>query len=230
MSVPQEKLVKIIDMCKKWENKCYCSKQELQSLLGSLLYISKCVRAARIFLCRMLHSLRCNHGKNSITLDNEFKKDLMWFNKFLPIFNGKTFFNKRHPKATIELDASLSGLGARFGAKSPDRNMFQGSIVHLEMLNILVALRLWHFGWKGAKIVIYCDNQTVVSVLNSGKYQDQWLAAIARNILFMAAIHDIDLRLLHVLGKNNSIADTLSRWTGSIEQVSFIQQQIPNCV
>ena len=182
----------------------------------------------------MLHTLRCNHAKNSITLDKELKKDLNWFNRFLPVFNGKTFFNKRHPKAVIELDASLNGLGARFGdqiyAKALHVNTFQGNIVHLEMVNILVALRLWHHGWRGAKIVICCDNQAVVSVLNSGKCQDQWLAAIARNILFMAEMYDIDLRLVHVLGKDNSVADTLSRWRGSITQINFIQEQVPNYV
>ena len=40
ISVPPEKLAKIIDMCSLWKEKYYCSKQELQSLLGSLLYIS----------------------------------------------------------------------------------------------------------------------------------------------------------------------------------------------
>ena len=38
MSVPPEKLENIVKMCDEWQNKQFCSKRELQSLLGSLLY------------------------------------------------------------------------------------------------------------------------------------------------------------------------------------------------
>ena len=37
MSVPPDKLDSIIDMCSQWQNKKFCSKRQLQSLLGPLL-------------------------------------------------------------------------------------------------------------------------------------------------------------------------------------------------
>ena len=57
MSVPSEKLHHISELCHQWQNKITCTKQQLQSLLGSLLYISKCVKPARAFLNRMLQFL-----------------------------------------------------------------------------------------------------------------------------------------------------------------------------
>ena len=57
------KLAEIVEMCKSWLSKTYCSKRQLQSLLGSLLYISKCVKPAHFFLNRMLALLRNNHQK-----------------------------------------------------------------------------------------------------------------------------------------------------------------------
>ena len=48
-------------------------------------------------------------------------------------------------------------------------------------------------------VIIKCDNQAVVSVLNSGKTQDVTLAAIARNIMMEAAKYDIDLQVIHIL-------------------------------
>ena len=54
MSVPPEKLHNVLELCHQWQNKTTCTKQQLQSLLGSLLYISKCVKPARAFLNRML--------------------------------------------------------------------------------------------------------------------------------------------------------------------------------
>ena len=55
ISIPPEKLKEIVVLCKDWASKTYCSKKDLQSLIGSLLYITKCV--ARSFLNRMLHLL-----------------------------------------------------------------------------------------------------------------------------------------------------------------------------
>ena len=216
MSVPEEKLQKIKHTCKSWLHRKNCTKKELQSLLGSLLYISKCIKAARIFLGRMLNTLRNNFADNIITLDVEFKKDLNWFAKLLPSFNGVSFFDKRPVKATIELDASLTGMGARFGhlvyALPITDWLCHLGIVHLEMINILLALKVWGEAWKNAKIIIKCDNQAVVSVLNTGRSRDMLLCAMARNILLQAATWDINLIVLHVLGSENTVADVLSRW------------------
>ena len=74
-------------------------------------------------------------------------------------------------------------------------------IVQLEMLNVLVVVRVWANQWKGKTIVIACDNQAVVSVINTGKTKDVVLAAIARNIAMEVALSDINLRLIHILGK-----------------------------
>ena len=76
MSVPPDKLDSIMDMCWQWKIKKFCSKRQLQSLLGSLLYVSKCVKPARTFLNRMLMLLRENFEKETIFLNTAFFKDL----------------------------------------------------------------------------------------------------------------------------------------------------------
>ena len=111
LSIPPAKLEEIIQICKNLVNKTTCSKRDLQSLLGKLLYITKCVRASRIFLNWMLNLLRSMGNQKTIYLNPEFKRDLRWFQEFVPNFNGKAFFD--HPKIDqeIELDASFQGLG-----------------------------------------------------------------------------------------------------------------------
>ena len=74
------------------------------------------------------------------------------------------------------------------------------SIVHLEMLNILVVIRVWGPQWYGKAIQIAWDNQAVVIVLNSGKTRDLTLAAIARNIVMEATQFDIFLKTVHIMG------------------------------
>ena len=76
ISIPDEKLKEIVEMCKNWQTKNLCTKTQLQSLLGSLLYITKCVRPARFFLNRMLQVLRDSHTLNRICLTRAFHRDL----------------------------------------------------------------------------------------------------------------------------------------------------------
>ena len=55
-------------------------------------------------------------------------------------------------------------------------------IVHLEILNIVVLLKIWGDIWENQVINIKCDNMAVVEVLKFGKARDPILATCARNI------------------------------------------------
>ena len=187
VSITTEKITKILNICRSWCTKNCCIKRELQSLLGKLLYIAKCVKSSRFFLNRMLELLRSSHKREKIKLTKDFHRDLKWFQNFIPKFNGTAFFVYQNICYEIELDACLQGLGARCGDQVytiPIPLNYEGmGIVYLEMLNILVAIRTWGTSWQGKNIKIHCDNQSVVSVLTTGKTRDEVLAAIARNIL-----------------------------------------------
>ena len=140
ISVRQEKLYQIRYTCKSWTLTTKCSKISLQSLFGKLWYISKCVRASRPFLNRMLDILRAVDKLNNIQLTAGFHQDLAWFCKFLPRFNDTSFFKHNKIQGQIELDASLQGLGAIFNNQVYAVVLHCGyrdfGIVHLEMLNI----------------------------------------------------------------------------------------------
>ena len=217
LSVPPEKMQEILQMCQAWHGKSHCTKRQLQSLLGSLLFISKCVRSATFFLNHLLQVLRSMHDRKQVPLSPEARRDINWFQKILPTFNGITIFDHRPIDHEIELDACLQGLGARWGSQIFAFPLPLGyldyNIAHLEMLNILVALRVWHHYWAKSRVQIACDNEAVVHVLNSGRTRDLTLAAIARNIQLQIATCDINLQVVHIPGKDNQIPDLLSRWT-----------------
>ena len=216
VSITREKIAEIIELCKIWKGKTQCSKKELQSLLGKLLYITKCVKSSRFFLNRMLDLLRQAGKHDIISITDEFRRDLNWFENFTPKFNGTAFFSHISVNHNIELDACLQGLGARWESSVYAVPLPLGyekmTIVHLEMLNIMVTIRTWGQFWTGQRICIHCDNQAVVCVLTTGKTKDATLAAIARNILMEIAQFDINLKTVHIRGKSNQIADSLSRW------------------
>ena len=155
ISVPENKLIEIKQLCDLWCTKRVCNKRDLQSLLGRLLYITKCVKASRPFLNRMLEILRQTDKQSKINLDEAFLRDLKWFQKFLTTFNGVAFFSHNPVHCHIELDASLQGLGAICDNEVYSIPIPLGvggyQIVHLEMLNILVALKVWGHKWTKKK-------------------------------------------------------------------------------
>ena len=112
VSIPPEKITEILTEWHIWADRQECSKRQLQSLLGKLLYITKCVHLSRPFLNRMLDLLRSSDKLSKIYLTMDFKRDLNWFLEFIPKFNGKAFISHQPITEEIELDASLQGLGA----------------------------------------------------------------------------------------------------------------------
>ena len=96
VSIPAEKLRQISDTVKDWKHRKTCTKRQLQSLLGHLLYIHKCVRPARFFLNRMLQTLRSGHIHRRIPLDPDFHRDLRWFDRFLPLYNGVSLYDHKN--------------------------------------------------------------------------------------------------------------------------------------
>ena len=230
VSIPSEKLHQINDMVKEWLTKKTCTKRQLQSLLGSLLYVHKCVKPACAFFNRMLPLLRSGHATQKIDLTSDFRRDLRWFGKFLPFYNGVSLYDHRPVDFTLELDACLTGLGGRwsnFVYHLPiSRGFMNWSIVYLEIVNILLAVRLFQAQWSGRRVLIRCDNEAVVSVLRSGKARDPYLGACARNIWYVSALADMDLQYAHIRGLDNGVADLLSRWTGSPSDFSQLLFQV----
>ena len=123
---------------------------------------------------------------------------------------------------SLELDACLTGLGGHSGNFIYHLPIPMGyrncTIVHLEMVDILVAVKLFHQQWASKKVLIHCDNAAVVSVLKSGRTRDPYLGACTRNVWYVAATSDIDLQYTHIRGVHNKVADALSRWLGPVEQ------------
>ena len=61
-------------------------------------------------------------------------------------------------------------------------------ISRLELLNIMVAICYGINGFKGKDILIYCDNEASVSVLQTGRSSDNFMLQCAREIWYFAAI------------------------------------------
>ena len=207
LSIGPDKLASIYAECKSVVDRRHLTKRAFQSLLGKLLYLHKCVSPARTFINRMLALFRSASNKRHIHLNSEFYKDLAWFLAFLPQFNGITYINKPNLlyNHTLHVDASLTGMEGVWNNQVYATPIFDIygmdlKIVHLEMLNLLIALRLWAHQWSYSRVRFFCDNLAVVQVVRTGKTRDNMLSLCLRNIWLITAAHDIDLRIDHIQG------------------------------
>ena len=147
-------------------------------------------------------------------------RDLRWFSRFLETKNGVSIYNHRPVNCTIELDACLTGLGGmeKFCVSSTNPQVLpeshncpsgdgQNLICHYDFCCSLV------------KIMIKWDNHAFVQVLtNNNMKTPSWQ--------YHTVLHDIEVSHVHIMGKCNMEADTLSRWSNSEADNKFFS---PRC-
>ena len=222
LSVTEDRLEELMELFGKWENKKKATKTELQSLLGKLCFVTKCVRQSRVFLNRMLETLRSISSRNnSVHLTAAFKKDLAWWKKFVNAFNGVSFIPSpiwSEPDFFFSTDSCLFGCGGicndeYFHSSYPGFIIEQNLPIHqLELLAVLVAIRTWGRKYSGAKIQLYCDNEAAVRVINSSKTKDSFMGSCLRELWLEVCCFQFELRAIHLPGEENRLADWLSRW------------------
>ena len=158
-SIPPDKLRDIMEQCVLMFLRDRFTKQELQSLLGKLLFVSHCVAGSRRFLNRILSTLCKNHTANVILPNDSFQRDLLWFIQFLIPFNGIVTFRCSPVLYHVFVDATLVGMGAVWGkrvytAGIPWELWGRYSITQYEMYNIVVAAWTWGHLWQDKVVLI----------------------------------------------------------------------------
>ena len=84
LSVNTEHLCEIDTLLDRWFTKRTATKSTVQSLVGKLVFVSKCVRQSRVFIARILALLgKLKHNHHHANLTSEFHKDLVWWRRFL---------------------------------------------------------------------------------------------------------------------------------------------------
>lgn len=176
ISIPKEKLNKVIQECEGWLKKKRASKHMIQSIAGRLIHIANAIPPARKFTARVLGTLRSMGHEAWISLPPGFKADIKWFVEFRILSNGIYLFNREKPTIELECDSSLNGGGGvstpfcYTWIYNPEHKAAFPNIHHLEAVNILVAYQTLANCWAihPARIIIYTDNMASSCVLSSG--------------------------------------------------------------
>ena len=224
MEVTPERLYEIQHLLQTWLDKETASLREIQSLLGKLNFVASCVRPGKIFISRMLKWLKVlikeAEPHKQVSVPDYVRKDILWWKSFLPKYNGISLLwyeEWSEPDAICSSDACLRSCGGfsdgrYFHTCFPESFLANKyNICILEMFAVIVCLKLWGHGFKGKKIQMFCDNQAVCNVVNAGKAKCPVLQDCLREIAFLAAIHEFQIRMVHISSESNRISDHLSR-------------------
>lgn len=101
------------------------------------------------------------------------------------------FFHKEFPEFICSLDLSISAL---------------------ELLSIVVCLKIWAFKSKHKRIRLLSNNSVSVQVINMGKTPNSFMQNCLREICYIAALTEFEVRAVHISGYDNRISDYLSRY------------------
>ena len=218
MFVLPECRIALMQELQEWLTRCECSVKDIQQLVGKLQFICAVVRPGRLFISRMLEELRNTRVGERRQISTEFKKDVRWWLKFLPQFDGVGILwmlQVKQPDCVAASDACLKTMGAvsdreYIKCEFPEEWQFS-NIAHLELLAIVVMFKVWLHKFIGKSVLVKCDNEAVSQVLNSGRARDKVLIMLMREAVYTAA-KEFKFRAIYWPGKCNVLPDLLSRW------------------
>ena len=226
MKIPPEKLKEIMVTVGSWQGMLHATQREMQSLLGLLQFVASVSPPVRIFTNRMLQNLRDTPKRGVETLSAGFTRDLEFFNNIWPDYNGIKILLKEQVEcqALLKLDACLVGCGAYVGNEFYSEHFprkvrdMSHPIAHLEMLNVVVALKTWAPKWRGQRIRIHCDNSNTCLAIQTGRSRDNYMQGCVRELFVFMVRFDIELVATHM-----RIADALSRASDDAALERFVE-------
>ena len=216
ISIPQEKLNKFIALIKSLMPATHISKVALMSLLGKVNHFSQVIKPARLFMARLLATLRGSYTMLSVPLDEEAKADMRWMLRYMLSCNTRSMMDPPPPDMRIFADSCLQGGGAHtdthyYSLQYSSAITSHHHISQLEALNCLVALRSLGNKKLNKHIEICCDNSATIMVFTHHRGRDRVMNAICRALWYWSYSSSIHLSFTHIPGKDMILSDALSR-------------------
>ena len=258
--VPIEKIVKALEMIQVFIAKKKVTVLQVQKLCGFLNFLGRCIIPGRAFTRRLYSTIAGNkklkqHHHVRIKVENRL--DLEMWEKFLqhPSIFSKNFTDFSHndyQEIAFYSDAS-GNFSLGFGAwcvneDSGVNSYIQGrwsyqfmkrhkpSIEFLELFAVTTGIMAWIENFSNMKISIFCDNESVCSMINHSSSSCRNCMVLIRMIVLKCLIHNVKIETKHVRTENNGVADALSRFQDSrfrrlAPTLYFsLQTEIPTCI
>lgn len=219
--LPQDKIVKIRSALQELVHCKKVTLQKLQSLIGLLNFACCVICPGRAFLRRLIDltcGVSCPFYK--IRFNGEARADINAWLNFLDSYNGKSVFlpDAWSSSDTLSFYSDASGthgfaavLGKNWFAYPWTETTAAFQIAIKELFPIVLALEFWGPDLKNSKVLFMTDNEAVAAVINKQSSKDKILMKLIRRLVVSALTNNIYFRAKHIPGKQNVVADRLSR-------------------
>ena len=198
--------------------------QQLQSVIGLLNFACRVISPGRAFLRRLINlTIGISRPGNHIRLNAEWHYFISSFNGVTMIINSNWISSDSIKLYTDA--ASTQGFAAVFGSR-----WFNGrfpqiwqsyNIAVLELYPTVAALELWGRYMANHSVLFLTDNKAVVDVINKQSAKNLHLMRVVRRLVVTAPKCNVYFKSKHIPGKNNVIADKLSRFQeGAAQQMA----------
>ena len=221
--LPEDKLLRIRSLISSFLHRKSCTKKEILSILGHLNYACKVVHPGRSFVSRIIKlSTTVKENHHYIKLNTDFRSDLAMWSKFLSGWNGVSFFLDEEYTQAADIRLFTDSTDTAFGGIYNNK-WFQGyfpndlysedtSMALFELYPIVMACSMWGYTWARKKILLNCDNESTVYIINKGRSKIPSIMKFMRKLTWIAATNNFVLHARHIRGRDNSIADAISRF------------------
>lgn len=241
VSIPHDKVDKVVALTSIAIKKQSMTLHEAQTLAGLLTFCSSAVQLGYVFCRRLwsfIATFKPEWRKSyKRRIPQPVREDIIWWNSLFPTHNGIRFFDDSNRRIVhLFADASVLGMGAfyfdtvdsevcdwkDYAAALPQNNalalllpdhdpttLFDINIY--EITAMLRAFERWGRSWAGKLVILHSDSSTTQLGLIKQTLRAETQNEPLRQLLLLAAKHDIKIEPRHLPGKENGLADALSR-------------------
>ena len=230
LSLPAPKLQQLKEVLTEFTTRTRASKRQLQQLAGRLNWACKVVYGGRTFLRRiidLMNTLPKPGSQCRLTLD--FHRDVAWWLEFLDVFNGKCDFLDQRPVTDLHTDACPEAMGAFYHGDWMYSNFFVDHYelagLHInfkEALCVVFSAIRWGHSWRNRTVHVHCDSTAAVAMLRKGTTKNSTMMLYLRKLFWLSAMYNFRLKVYHVPGKLNVMADHISRLHDSGHFTAFL--------
>ena len=234
LSLPLEKVEKILSFCQEGLSSSWLTRRELERLVGFLNFATKALSLGRLYLIPIISWM--NNHTTVVDRDLPVPLDLVLKEAFGPWLNREFLeqhvpMNISDPTVDIMSDASdhgWCGILLPWQVREVWSEEERSLPIDWRELKAIQGT-LYHFveELKGNSVRVLSDNSTALACLRrQGSTHSQELYLLSRDILEFCLFHNISLIPVHIRGVLNVLADQGSRkgpivteW--SLDQHSF---------
>ena len=238
LSIPLDKQTCALKLLNDLSDKRKITVKQMQTLTGYLNFLTKAIFAGRMFTRRMYSkyaNIKAARAGNKlkphyhICMDHEFRFDCEIWRTFLSNYRSLAVCR---PMVDLEVTIQVNqlnfysdtsaneflGFGAIFDRRwlfaqweSGYIKRYNPSIEYLELFGLTATLMTWGHLIQNQRIVIFCDNQAVVAMINNMVSKCQHCMKLIRLIILDNLINNRRVYAKYVSSLDNFLSDALSR-------------------